>query len=137
MQLQAGCAHFFVPAIPVLLIFRNLATFPKEQGSPDLADVEGRKRVFPESRHFSRETRLWIVSPIIRPMMGGMSRYDRPSHQVYMYFFLRSGWQVQFLEPDLKTHPSEKEAGRPCGVLRHGILFPNRRLYRDNLRLNP
>jgi hypothetical protein len=36
-------------------------------------------------------------------MMEGMSRYDRPSHQVYMYFFLRSGWQVQFLEPDLKT----------------------------------
>jgi hypothetical protein len=32
-----------------------------------------------------------------------MSRYDRPSHRVYMYFFLRSGWQVQFLEPDLKT----------------------------------
>jgi hypothetical protein len=32
-----------------------------------------------------------------------MSRYDRPSHQIYMYFFLRSGWQVQFLEPDLKT----------------------------------
>jgi hypothetical protein len=36
-------------------------------------------------------------------MMGGMARYDWPSHQVYMYFFLRSGWQVQFLEPDLKT----------------------------------
>jgi hypothetical protein len=33
----------------------------------------------------------------------GMSRYDRPSHQVYMYFFLRSGWQVQFTEADLKT----------------------------------
>ncbi len=32
-----------------------------------------------------------------------MSRYDKPSHQVYMYFFLRSGWQVQFLEADLKT----------------------------------
>jgi hypothetical protein len=32
-----------------------------------------------------------------------MSRYDRPTHQVYMHFFLRSGWQVQFLEPDLKT----------------------------------
>jgi hypothetical protein len=46
---------------------------------------------------------LWIVSPIIRSMMEGMSRYDRPSHQVYLYFFLRSGWQVQFLEPDLKT----------------------------------
>lgn len=32
-----------------------------------------------------------------------MSRYEKPSHQVYMYFFLRSGWQVQFLQPDLKT----------------------------------
>jgi hypothetical protein len=32
-----------------------------------------------------------------------MSRYDHPSHRVYTYFFLRSGWQVQFLEPDLKT----------------------------------
>src|SRR5580658_3522986 len=32
-----------------------------------------------------------------------MSRYDRPSHRVYMYFFFRSGWQVQFLEADLKT----------------------------------
>jgi hypothetical protein len=32
-----------------------------------------------------------------------MSRYDQPSHQVYTYFFLRSGWPVQFLEPDLKT----------------------------------
>src|ERR1700691_5317627 len=26
MQLQAGCAHFFVPAMPVLLILRNLAS---------------------------------------------------------------------------------------------------------------
>jgi hypothetical protein len=32
-----------------------------------------------------------------------MSRYDRPSHQVYMYFFKRGGWQVQFTEADLKT----------------------------------
>jgi hypothetical protein len=32
-----------------------------------------------------------------------MSRYEKTSHQVYMYFFLRSGWQVQFLLPDLKT----------------------------------
>jgi hypothetical protein len=32
-----------------------------------------------------------------------MSRYDRPSHHVYMYFFLRSEWQVEFLESDLKT----------------------------------
>ena len=32
-----------------------------------------------------------------------MSRYDRPSHRVYCYFFKRDGWQVQFLEADLKT----------------------------------
>jgi hypothetical protein len=32
-----------------------------------------------------------------------MSRYERPSQRVYMSFFFRSGWQVQFLEADLKT----------------------------------
>jgi hypothetical protein len=32
-----------------------------------------------------------------------MSRYDRPSHRVYMGFFFRQGWQVSFLEADLKT----------------------------------
>jgi hypothetical protein len=32
-----------------------------------------------------------------------VSRYERPSHRVYMSFFFRSGWQVQFLEADLKT----------------------------------
>jgi hypothetical protein len=32
-----------------------------------------------------------------------MSRYDRASHKVYMYFFKREGWEVQFLESDLKT----------------------------------
>jgi hypothetical protein len=32
-----------------------------------------------------------------------MSRYERPSHRVYMSFFFKSGWQVQFLEADLKT----------------------------------
>jgi hypothetical protein len=32
-----------------------------------------------------------------------MSRYDKPSHRVYMTFFLRKGWQVQFFEADLKT----------------------------------
>ena len=28
------------------------------------------------------------------PYTGGMSRYDRSNHQVYIYFFLRSGWQA-------------------------------------------
>jgi hypothetical protein len=32
-----------------------------------------------------------------------MSRYDRPRHQVYLYFVRRDGWYCQFLEPDLKT----------------------------------
>lgn len=32
-----------------------------------------------------------------------MSRYDKPSHRVYMTFFLRKGWQVQFCEADLRT----------------------------------
>jgi hypothetical protein len=32
-----------------------------------------------------------------------MSRYDRPSHRVLMTFFYRAGWQVQFVEADLKT----------------------------------
>jgi hypothetical protein len=32
-----------------------------------------------------------------------MSRYDRPSHRVYIYFHFRGGWQVQFLEVDLRT----------------------------------
>ena len=33
-----------------------------------------------------------------------MSRYDRPSHRVFMTFFYRAGWQVQFAEADLKPH---------------------------------
>jgi hypothetical protein len=32
-----------------------------------------------------------------------MSRYDRPSHKVFMTFFYRAGWQVSFLEADAKT----------------------------------
>jgi hypothetical protein len=32
-----------------------------------------------------------------------VSRYDRPDHRVYMTFFQRDGWFVQFLESDLKT----------------------------------
>jgi hypothetical protein len=34
---------------------------------------------------------------------GLMSRYERPSHRVFMTFFQRQGWQVQFLEADLRT----------------------------------
>jgi hypothetical protein len=31
IQLQAGCAHFFVPAIPVLLTVTNLAAFKESK----------------------------------------------------------------------------------------------------------
>lgn len=37
------------------------------------------------------------------PILVHMARYDRPSHRVYMTFFLREGWYVQFCEADLKT----------------------------------
>jgi hypothetical protein len=37
------------------------------------------------------------------PILVDVSRYDKPSHRVYMSFFFRSGWQVQFLEADLRT----------------------------------
>jgi len=32
-----------------------------------------------------------------------MSRYDSLSHPVYMTFFKRGVWEVQFVEADLKT----------------------------------
>jgi len=31
------------------------------------------------------------------------SRYTKANHSVYMTFFFRSGWQVQFTEANLKT----------------------------------
>jgi hypothetical protein len=37
------------------------------------------------------------------PIIAGMSRFDKPSHRIYMTFFRREGWYVQFLEADLKT----------------------------------
>jgi hypothetical protein len=37
-----------------------------------------------------------------------MSHFDKPSHQVYCYFFKRGGWEVQFLLPDLKTRLPKK-----------------------------
>ena len=32
-----------------------------------------------------------------------MSRYTKANHSIYMTFFFRSGWQVQFTEGNLKT----------------------------------
>jgi len=40
-----------------------------------------------------------LFSPILNPM----SRYDKPSHTVYMTFFFRKAWQVSFLEADART----------------------------------
>jgi hypothetical protein len=43
-----------------------------------------------------------FLPPVLRYPCS-MSRYDRPSHRVYMIFFLRKRWQLQFRESDLKT----------------------------------
>jgi hypothetical protein len=43
--------------------------------------------------------RSTIHSPIIR----SMATDNETHHKVYMSFFERIGWTVQFLEPDLKT----------------------------------
>ena len=65
------------------------------------------------------------------PILGGMSRYDRPSHRVYMSFFRRQGWQVQFLEADLKTPLPRKltfERLRDvslCGLILEAFGLPN------------
>ena len=52
---------------------------------------------------FSRESRPRDIFAHCSPYTEAMSRYDRPSHRVYMTFFYRQGWQVQFCEADLKT----------------------------------
>ena len=59
--------------------------------------VFGGVRAQSTASHICRSLRL-LFSYTLR-----MFRYDRPSHQVYMYFFKRGGWEIQFLEPDLKT----------------------------------
>lgn len=46
---------------------------------------------------------MWTIFSLCAPILARMSRYDRPNHKVYMTFFYRSGWQVQFLEADAKT----------------------------------
>jgi hypothetical protein len=47
-----------------------------------------------------------LIFALSSPILPPMSRYDRPSHRVFMTFFYRQGWQVQWyssLEADLKT----------------------------------
>jgi hypothetical protein len=54
-----------------------------------------------DRRHtFCRHRRILLL---LFPYTVHMSRYDRPTHRVYMYFQFRQGWQVQFLEADLRT----------------------------------
>jgi hypothetical protein len=52
--------------------------------------------------------RISTVSRLARvrrffPYTVEVSRYDRPSHRVYMTFFRRQGWYVQFLEADCEN----------------------------------
>ena len=44
-----------------------------------------------------------MIFAFCSPVLPHMSRYDRPSHRIFMTFFYRAGWQVQFVEADLKT----------------------------------
>ena len=44
-----------------------------------------------------------LIFRLLFALYWGMSRYNHPSHRLYRSFFSRSGWQVQFLEADLKT----------------------------------
>jgi hypothetical protein len=57
-----------------------------------------------------------------------MYRYDKPSHRVYMTFFLRQGWCVQFLEADLRTPlPRTFTFANPkkiCELAQHGKATP-------------
>lgn len=46
---------------------------------------------------------MCIYSPYLRSILAPMSRYTKANHTVYMTFFFRSGWQVQFVQADLKT----------------------------------
>ena len=69
------------------------------------------KRIFTETGETSvaailcalPRNKLWITFASSSPYTLLMSRYDRPSHRVFMTFFFRKGWQVQFVEADLKT----------------------------------
>jgi hypothetical protein len=48
-------------------------------------------------------TGSWIC-PLSPPIYTADMACDyRPHHRIYMSFFLRVGWYVSFLEPDLKT----------------------------------
>ena len=81
IQPQAGCAHFLVPAIPSPPYFRNLAAFTKSKARLMYVTLKAGDRVSPSSRHFSRESRLWMVSPNLRPILGHVTlRPTEPPH---------------------------------------------------------
>jgi hypothetical protein len=52
----------------------------------------------------TRRASLVNIFAFRSPKLDAMSRYDRPSHRVYMTFMLSHGsWFCQFLEADAKT----------------------------------
>lgn len=50
-----------------------------------------------------RSNRAVHIFALSSPILLHMSRYSHPSHRVFMTFFYRKGWQVQFVEADLQT----------------------------------
>jgi hypothetical protein len=64
---------------------------------------KGRQMVWAANCTNSSVENLWMTFALCSPTLASMSRYDKPSHTVYMKFFFRRAWQVQFAEADLKT----------------------------------
>jgi hypothetical protein len=75
---------------------------------PDQEDCDGSDADEPEGGHAFSQDQTQIeedgrstLTDI--PYTAHMACDYRPNHRIYMSFFLRSGWLVSFLEPDLKT----------------------------------
>jgi hypothetical protein len=65
----------------------------------------------PPAKRFSNCFYLWLSTPVVRPGCSHHSRYDRPSHRVFMTSFYRAGWQVRFPQ-DAAGRPSSPSKPR-------------------------
>ena len=74
--------------------------------------------VFPPAPCLELSPRRCGFVRLLFPYTLPMSRYDRPTHTVYMHFMHRQGWQVQFLEADAKTALPRKLTFAHAGKIR-------------------
>ena len=82
------------------------------------------------SGHLTWISGLWIIFAFYSPILALMSRYDRPSHRVYMTsMLLRGSWFCQFLEADAKTPLPRKlnfsDPEKIRGLARRGEAWGN------------